>query len=107
LRDVHYLARQAEESGASIGLFANRLLEAPPPWTRMRAVYALLGLCRRYGNERVEEACSRALVADSRKHVQPDDPKVELAGLIEEHLAVQLGIVDWQHKHHSSEKYAG
>ncbi|HOU92772.1 MAG TPA: hypothetical protein PLU22_17085 [Polyangiaceae bacterium] len=64
LRDVRFLARQAEERGPSVGLFAARLLEAPLPWTRMRAVYALLGLCRRYGDERVDAACARALAAD-------------------------------------------
>jgi transposase len=64
MRDVRFLAHQAEERGASVGLFAARLLETPLPWTRMRAVYALLGLCRRYGDERVEAACARALVAD-------------------------------------------
>jgi transposase len=64
MRDVRFLARQAQEHGPSIALFAERLLEGPLPWTRMRAVYALMGLCRRYGDERVEAACSRALVAD-------------------------------------------
>lgn len=64
MRDVRFLAHQAEERGASVGLFAARLLEAPLPWTRMRAVYALLGLCKRYGNERVDETCGRALAAD-------------------------------------------
>jgi hypothetical protein len=32
-----------------IGAFAARLLEDPLPWTRMRRVYALLGLVRKYG----------------------------------------------------------
>src|SRR5262249_46634140 len=31
------------------------------PWTRMRRVYALLGLAKRYGDERVEQACTIAL----------------------------------------------
>jgi hypothetical protein len=30
----------------------------------MRRVYALLGLAKRYGSARVEDACSRALAAD-------------------------------------------
>jgi hypothetical protein len=30
----------------------------------MRLVYALLGLCRRYGDARVEETCVRALAAE-------------------------------------------
>jgi type I restriction enzyme R subunit len=36
--------------------------------------------------------------SDSHKHIQPDNPKVELAGLIEEQIAPQLGIVDWHQK---------
>lgn len=35
---------------------------------------------------------------ESRKNVAADDPKTELAGLIEEQLAAQVSIVDWQQK---------
>ena len=31
------------------------------PWTWMRHVYALLGLCRRFGDARVEKICAIAL----------------------------------------------
>jgi len=34
------------------------------PWTRMRRVYALLGLVRRYGAARVSDVCTVALGAD-------------------------------------------
>jgi hypothetical protein len=64
LRDVDFLARKAAEHGESVGRFATKLLEVPLPWTRMRRVYALLGLARRYGDERLEEACSLAVEAD-------------------------------------------
>ncbi len=50
--------------GSSIGIYAERLLDDPLPWTRMRAVYRLLGLVRRYGNAPVEAACTRALDLD-------------------------------------------
>jgi hypothetical protein len=40
------------------------LLDTPLPWTRMRRVYALLGLARKYGAARLEEACATALAAD-------------------------------------------
>ena len=40
------------------------LLDSPLPWTRMRRVYALLGLVRRYGAARVTEGCTLALGAD-------------------------------------------
>jgi transposase len=64
LRDIDFLARKAAEHGESVGRFAQKLLEGPLPWTRMRRVYALLGLARRYGPERLDEACALALDAD-------------------------------------------
>ncbi|MFQ5601605.1 MAG: IS21 family transposase [Candidatus Krumholzibacteriia bacterium] len=64
MRDVSYLRRQAASHGEAVGRYAEALLDAPLPWTRMRRVYALLGLVRRYGAERVEEACRIALEAD-------------------------------------------
>lgn len=63
MRDIAFLERQAFEHGESIGRFAHLLLERPLPWTRMRRVYALLGLVRRYGATRVEQTCSVALDA--------------------------------------------
>ena len=63
LRDVTFLAGQAKGHGAQVGRFADLLLEGPLPWTRMRRVYALLGLCKRYGDARVDAACTRALDA--------------------------------------------
>ena len=47
-----------------IGRYAAALLDSPLPWTRMRRVYALLGLVRRYGAARVTEVCTIALGAD-------------------------------------------
>jgi transposase len=64
LRNVDALRHQAEAAGAVIGHYAAALLDSPLPWTRMRRVYALLGLVRRYGAARVTEACERALAAD-------------------------------------------
>jgi hypothetical protein len=61
LRDVNFLKEQAAQHGESIGLFAQALLDGPLPWTRMRQVYALLGLVRRFGPERVDPVCGRAL----------------------------------------------
>jgi len=63
-RDQQALLAQAREAGPAIGRFAERLLEAPQPWARMRHVYRLLGLVRRYSAPRVEPACRRALEAD-------------------------------------------
>ena len=64
MRNVDALRRQAESAGEVIGRYAAALLDSPLPWTRMRRVYALLGLVRRYGVARVTEVCVVALAAD-------------------------------------------
>ncbi len=64
LRDLARLIATCAGHGPNIGIYAERLLDDPPPWTRMRAVYRLLGLVRRYGPDPVEAACDRALQLD-------------------------------------------
>jgi transposase len=64
MRNVDALRRQAEAASEMVGRYAAALLDSPLPWTRMRRVYALLGLVRRYGVTRVTEACTVALAAD-------------------------------------------
>jgi hypothetical protein len=64
MRNVDPLRRRVEASGAVIDQYAAALLDSPLPWTRMRRVYALLGLVRRYGAARVTEVCTIALGAD-------------------------------------------
>ena len=64
LRNVTALQQQADQASAVIGRFAAALLDSPLPWTRMRRVYALLGLVRRYGPTRVTAVCTVALEAD-------------------------------------------
>ena len=61
LRDIHFLKRQAERHGEHIGKWAAILLDGPLPWTRMRRVYALFSLVRKYGDQRVNDACAIAL----------------------------------------------
>lgn len=63
-RDLEFLRRQAASYGDAVGRFAAALLDDPLPWTRMRRVYALLGLARKYGSERIESTCRIALDAD-------------------------------------------
>lgn len=63
-RDTAFLRRKAFQHGKAVGKFAESILAGPLPWTRMRRVYALLGLCKRYGDARVNEACKQALAAD-------------------------------------------
>jgi hypothetical protein len=64
MRDLTKLIAAAANHGTSIGIYAERLLDDPLPWTRMRAVYRLLGLVRRYGPEPVEAACATSLDLD-------------------------------------------
>jgi hypothetical protein len=64
MRDVASLAKAARRHGDAVGLYAERLLDTDLPWTKMRQVYRLLGLVRRYGPGPVDTACSRALDLD-------------------------------------------
>lgn len=81
MRDVDFLQQQSNE-GEAIGLMAAALLEGPLPWTRMRQVYALLGLVKRFGAARVEPACERALRASMhnirrlQRMIEQDVPEV-------------------------------
>jgi hypothetical protein len=63
-RDVDKLARMAAACGEAIGIYAARILDTPLPWTKMRAVYTLIGLARTYGEGAVEQACAAALELD-------------------------------------------
>ena len=65
MRDIDRLVADACGRGEAIGGFVAVLVDHPLPWTRMRQVYKLFGFCRRYGNDRVELACARALGAET------------------------------------------
>jgi len=64
LRSVDALVVRAREKGTHIGQYAEQLLGGPLPWTRMRQAYALLRLCDKYGEGRVEAVCQSALAFD-------------------------------------------
>ena len=64
LRDGAFLQSQAAEHGEAVGRYAAALLEGDLPWTRMRRVYRLLSLVKRYGGARVNASCATALAAD-------------------------------------------
>ena len=64
MRDLTKLIAAAAGHGTNIGIYAERVLDDPMPWTRMRAVYRLSGLVRCYGPEPVEAACSTSLDLD-------------------------------------------
>ena len=65
MRDLDRLRRMAADHGEAIGVYATALLDIPLPWTKMRQVYALLGLVKKWGPERVDAACRRALEAEA------------------------------------------
>ena len=65
MRDLDKLQRLAAGHGAAIGAYAAALLDIPLPWTKMRQVYALLGLVKKWGPDRVNAACERALDAEA------------------------------------------
>jgi transposase len=65
MRDLDRLVGDARRHGEHVGIYAQRVLDdSPLPWTRMRAVYRLLGLARRYGDQAVDAACAKALDVD-------------------------------------------
>jgi hypothetical protein len=64
MRDLDQLRRIAAGHGQAVGAYAAALLDIPLPWTKMRQVYALLGLVKKWGPQRVDTACARALELD-------------------------------------------
>ncbi len=65
MRDIERLQAMAAAHGPAVGTYARGLLDTPLPWTRMRQVYRLLGLAKKWGPQRVEAACARALEAEA------------------------------------------
>jgi transposase len=53
--------RQGEQVGPAVGQFVRVLLSGVFPWARLRQAQKLLRLAERYGAERVNAACARAL----------------------------------------------
>lgn len=64
MRSVDGVRRRALAQGENIGALAERLLDGPLPWTKMRQAYGLLRICDRYGAARVDAVCARALAFD-------------------------------------------
>ena len=65
MRDLDKLVAMATGHGQAIGAYATVLLDNPLPWTKMRQVYALLGLVKKWGADRVDAACTRAAEAEA------------------------------------------
>ena len=87
LRDIAHLQRLAAGHSQAIGDYAAAVLDTPLPWTKMRQVYALLGLVTKWGPDKVDAACRRALDAEAinvgligrmldraTEHDKPDEP---------------------------------
>jgi len=113
MRDLDKLQRMAASHGPAVGAYAAALLDIPLPWTKMRQVYALLGLVKKWGPERVDAACRRALdveavnvgligrmlergteTGDSGTPIQPALPGTVIAGRFardDSHFAVRTG----------------
>ena len=64
MRDLAALIAACAAHGPNIGIYAERILDDPLPWTRMRTVYRLQGLVRSYGADRVDQACALSLDLD-------------------------------------------
>jgi hypothetical protein len=64
MRYPDFYRKKALEVGPSVGAFADRLLEGEFPWSRLRQAQKLLRLSERYGSERINVACQRALSFD-------------------------------------------
>ena len=112
MRDIEHLAAVARGHGEHIGIYAGRLLDTDLPWTKMRQVYRLLGLVRRYGPGPVDRACGRALELDvvnvtkiasmlekaTENTPLPPPPTVAAAGRFArdpaEYRPVQLTLID-------------
>jgi hypothetical protein len=65
MRDLDALQAKMAGYGEAIGVYTAALLDTPLPWTRMRSVYRLLGLVKKFGPDRVADACARALDAEA------------------------------------------
>ena len=64
MRDANYLIRKAGECGKNTGCFTEKLLSGTFPWAKLRQAQKLIRLTEKYGNDRVDTACLRALNFD-------------------------------------------
>jgi hypothetical protein len=64
MRWPDFYRHKARELGSAAGDFTDKLLEGEFPWSRLRQAQKLLGLANRYGANRLDAACRRALDFD-------------------------------------------
>jgi len=87
MRDIESQKTKARRRGPAVGAFVETVLDGPLPWTRMRQVYALFRAGDRYGDERLDQACARAVDAECR------DVKIVI-GMIERALEAETAAAD-------------
>ncbi|XXY50392.1 hypothetical protein WME91_04510 [Sorangium sp. So ce269] len=63
-RDLASLVASARKRVVHVGIHAERLLDVPLPWTRMRFVCALLRPCKKLSHDRAEAVRQSALAFD-------------------------------------------
>ena len=82
MRDPEAIIEEAKRRGESVGRFAEKLLAGPFPWSKLRQAQKLLRLAERYGFERLDAACRRALAFElfNVKRVE----QIVIAGLDQE-----------------------
>src|SRR5262249_8177261 len=61
MRWPDFYSKKAQELGEHAGTFTKKLFEGDFPWSRLRQAQKLLRLAERYGAERLNHACERAL----------------------------------------------
>jgi transposase len=61
MRNCHYYIQEAREMGRYCGKFTEELLSGDFPWSKLRQAQKLISLGKKYGNDRVESACHRAV----------------------------------------------
>jgi hypothetical protein len=64
MRSCEYYIKKAGALGPSCGRFAQKLLSGDYPWSKLRQAQKLLSLAKKYGAQRVDKACERALYFD-------------------------------------------
>jgi transposase len=61
MRGCDYYIGKAQEVGPQCGSYMKELLSGDFPWSRLRQAQKLIRLSEKYGTERIEQACNRAL----------------------------------------------
>jgi Transposase and inactivated derivatives len=64
LRSPNYLCQQGAKLGEATGVFTDKLLSGPTPWSKMRQAFKLLRMGEKYTPARLNSACEKALAVD-------------------------------------------